>query len=81
MNCCDEHGNCNQGRNCPVRRAAAEAQVTQPPLDPIPKPRDMHEPFNPLEKAFLVVIMLALFCICGGMIYTGAYYLLPGAFS
>ena len=19
MNCCDEYGNCNQGRNCPVR--------------------------------------------------------------
>ena len=21
MNCCDEYGNCNQGRNCPVRVA------------------------------------------------------------
>jgi hypothetical protein len=20
MNCCDEYGNCNQGRNCPVRK-------------------------------------------------------------
>ncbi len=23
MNCCDTYGNCNQGRDCPVRRAAA----------------------------------------------------------
>jgi hypothetical protein len=21
MNCCDEYGNCHQGRDCPVRRA------------------------------------------------------------
>ena len=20
MNCCDEYGNCNQGRNCPIRQ-------------------------------------------------------------
>lgn len=24
MNCCDEYGNCNQGRDCPVRKAEAE---------------------------------------------------------
>lgn len=23
MNCCDTYGNCNQGRDCPVRHAAA----------------------------------------------------------
>ena len=21
MNCCDDYGNCNQGRDCPVRKA------------------------------------------------------------
>lgn len=25
MNCCDDFGNCNQGRNCPVRCAQAQA--------------------------------------------------------
>lgn len=25
MNCCDEFGNCRQGRDCPVRNAAAAA--------------------------------------------------------
>jgi hypothetical protein len=29
MNCCDEYGNCRQGRDCPVRRAT--------PTDPSPK--------------------------------------------
>ena len=22
MNCCDEYGNCHQGRDCPIRRGA-----------------------------------------------------------
>ena len=25
MNCCDEYGNCNQGRDCPVRRESEES--------------------------------------------------------
>jgi hypothetical protein len=24
MNCCDEYGNCNQGRDCPVRKAQVD---------------------------------------------------------
>lgn len=27
MNCCDEFGNCNQGRDCPVRKGQAQAQA------------------------------------------------------
>ena len=27
MNCCDEYGNCNQGRDCPVRKALAEEKA------------------------------------------------------
>lgn len=26
MNCCDDYGNCNQGRDCPVRKAMANDQ-------------------------------------------------------
>lgn len=29
MNCCDEYGNCNQGRDCPVR-AARDSGVCSP---------------------------------------------------
>ncbi len=28
MNCCDDYGNCRQGRDCPVRRKSAEPAVT-----------------------------------------------------
>jgi hypothetical protein len=26
MNCCDEYGNCNQGRDCPVRKEQQQCQ-------------------------------------------------------
>lgn len=27
MNCCDDFGNCNQGRNCPVRKQMADERM------------------------------------------------------
>jgi hypothetical protein len=27
MNCCDEYGNCRQGRDCPVRKQIAERRL------------------------------------------------------
>lgn len=32
MNCCDEWGNCRQGRDCPVRRQAAYPATLPPNL-------------------------------------------------
>jgi hypothetical protein len=32
MNCCDEYGNCRQGRDCPVRRATPTDQKSKYPL-------------------------------------------------
>lgn len=29
MNCCDANGNCNQGRDCPVRAERAEQPLTR----------------------------------------------------
>lgn len=29
MNCCDDFGNCDQGRNCPIRNAATEQRNQQ----------------------------------------------------
>ena len=34
MNCCDEYGNCNQGRNCPVR--VAKFKPVMLAADPLP---------------------------------------------
>lgn len=34
MNCCDEFGNCNQGRNCPVRVAKIGQRMRG--ADPLP---------------------------------------------
>ena len=42
MNCCDEFGNCRQGRDCPVRNAAAAA--TEIGADDY-----LVKPFNPGE--------------------------------
>jgi hypothetical protein len=33
MNCCDANGNCDQGRNCPVRAARMSGGVGLPPVD------------------------------------------------
>jgi hypothetical protein len=30
MNCCDDFGNCNQGRDCPVRKEMAELNKDKP---------------------------------------------------
>jgi hypothetical protein len=43
MNCCDDHGGCRQGRDCPVRRQPAYP-ATLPPELPVwperaPQPR------------------------------------------
>lgn len=34
MNCCDENGNCNQGRDCPVRVAKVGQRIHGPDLLP-----------------------------------------------
>lgn len=34
MNCCDDYGNCNQGRDCPVR--VAKARPVMRAADPLP---------------------------------------------
>jgi hypothetical protein len=27
MNCCDEYGNCRQGRDCPIRKSQAKREI------------------------------------------------------
>lgn len=45
MNCCDDYGNCRQGRDCPIRVARVGRRMPKEPqtLRPVPKyPRGLH---------------------------------------
>ena len=52
MNCCDEYGNCRQGRDCPVRIARAS--------QPLVSKRLLRRFFHWLLIAILGVLWLAL---------------------
>jgi len=56
MNCCDEYGNCRQGRDCPVRIARS--------LQPSTSKRLLRRFFYGLLMAILGVLWLALLVAC-----------------
>ena len=55
MNCCNEYGDCRQGRDCPARSYKAH-------FDELGQ---MRETTPPLHAADLAVIALAVLCIAG----------------
>ena len=58
MNCCDEFGNCNQGRDCPVRKIKAWPTVppdVKPPAEPVWT--SMNERMVDAARAVLVVVI------------------------
>lgn len=56
MNCCDDYGNCRQGRDCPVRIARA--------LQPSTSKRLFRRFFYWLLIAILGVLWLAFLVVC-----------------
>lgn len=56
MNCCDEYGNCNQGRDCPIR-AERVARIGRKDYDrePLPESR-WRRHLRPLAKWMLICI-------------------------
>ena len=48
MNCCDDYGNCNQGRDCPLRCR---------PKEPTDKPHESYLPFNLLNDLLLAFVL------------------------
>jgi len=72
MNCCDANGNCNQGRNCPVRqqriKETNDAYINgKPDTNPYD---DTLGSFKELITVIMVVacITLLFFVICWGML-------------
>lgn len=59
VNCCDEYGNCRQGRDCPARQAA-EAATEIGADDPAPPP-----PTSLLVVAALIVVLV----VAGVLVY------------
>ena len=58
MNCCDEYGNCNQGRDCPVRVAKVKSRT---PRHPAPLRREIsHVYLRHLAKWMLIAIAVLL---------------------
>ena len=56
MNCCDDYGNCRQGRDCPVRIARA--------LQPSTSKRRLRRFFYGLFIAIFGVLWLAFLVAC-----------------
>ena len=48
MNCCDEYGNCNQGRECPLRCTPKEQHDQQ---------HESYLPFNLLNDLLLAFVL------------------------
>ncbi len=64
MNCCDDYGNCNQGRECPVRIAQAEANKDKPLVSWIS------------DAGLGMLIMLGSSVFVSSMIVWGIYWLM-----
>ena len=61
MNCCDDYGNCRQGRDCPVR------------VERLRKIRDMQE--DPIRSACvtrITYVLIALICVVVASLYKSA---------
>lgn len=48
VNCCDDFGNCRQGRDCPLRCR---------PRQPCDKQQDSYMPFNLLNDLLLALVL------------------------
>ena len=56
MNCCDDYGNCNQGRNCPIRKQREEMAI-----------EDCHDPsWLPIVAVIVCVLVITLVLTFGG---------------
>lgn len=75
MNCCDEAGNCRQGRDCPVRLARMGMAVPEDNA-PSPEQRQRQELRDWLVWALLVTLLTGALCGLGNFAagYLWAYF-------
>lgn len=59
MDCCDQHGDCRQGRDCPARRVKAYPTVPAdpPPFEYVPTWRDR---LPDIARAALIVVIVMI---------------------
>ena len=75
MNCCDEAGNCRQGRDCPVRLARMGMSVPED-NKPSAEQRQRQELRDWLLWALLVTLLTGALCALGNFAagYLWAYF-------
>jgi hypothetical protein len=67
MNCCNDNGDCTQGRDCPVRTRRVRAGQPAPPifLDPV----DLDEEQDELPTWMAALIVLMIMTIVGMFVF------------
>ena len=56
MNCCDANGDCNQGRNCPVRQQRIK-EVNDAYINHKPDPDPYHETLGSFKELITVIVV------------------------
>jgi hypothetical protein len=72
MNCCDDYGDCNQGRDCPIRKGygTRRARAGEPVTDELPikywhndEPEEIEPPYTLVDAVSAAVVLTILFII------------------
>jgi hypothetical protein len=61
MNCCDDNGNCRQGRDCPVRTRRVRAGQPAPPIFLDPEHFEVEERSDSFAAVVVLVIIALVF--------------------
>ena len=56
MNCCDANGDCNQGRNCPIRKQRIK-EVNDAYINRKPDPDPYHETLGSFKELITVIVV------------------------
>lgn len=65
MNCCTDFGNCDQGRNCPVRQARQGMAVPEDDPTPLHEDDDIIT-FETVLVGFVIFLAVAIALFCAG---------------